>query len=163
MTGWRLFHLKNEMLAANVLANFIGAELVQSLLFKAEAQVADSLFENRLVYLFDVAFTPFAFILATTITLIYEQSIRQYLNARSNRIPISPELESKARRKLLNEPFVLIAIDLSLWLLAAGRTGDPFKGLPMASGCRWAHFPWMWSPLGSPVAHLLGGDPVDRS
>ena len=119
MTGWRLFHLKNEMLAANVLANFIGAELVQSLLFKAEAQVADSLFENRLVYLFDVAFTPFAFILATTITLIYEQSIRQYLNARSNRIPIPPELESKARRKLLNEPFVLIAIDLSLWLLAA--------------------------------------------
>ena len=33
------------MLAANFLANLMGAELVQSLLFKAETHVAESLFE----------------------------------------------------------------------------------------------------------------------
>ncbi len=47
MTGWRLFHLKNEMLAANFPANFIGAEPVQSLLFKAETHVAESLWGRR--------------------------------------------------------------------------------------------------------------------
>jgi sigma-B regulation protein RsbU (phosphoserine phosphatase) len=119
MTKLKLFHLKNEMLAANFLANFIGAILVQALIFRAETPFPDSLFENRLVYFFDMAFTPFAFIFVTAITLIYERSIRQYLTAKSNQISISTALESRARRKILNEPFVLIAIDFSMWLLAA--------------------------------------------
>ena len=119
MTKWKLFHLKNEMLVANFLANFIGAVLVQALIFRAETPFPDSLFESRLVYFFDMAFTPFAFLFVTAITLIYERSIRQYLTDRSNQTPISPELESLARRKILNEPFVLIAMDLSMWLLAA--------------------------------------------
>ena len=119
MTKLKFFRLKNEMLAANVLANFIGAFLVQGLIFRAETPFPDSLFENRLVYFFDMAFTPLAFLFAAAATLIYERSIRQYLTARSNQIPISPELESRARRRILNEPFVLIAIDFSMWLLAA--------------------------------------------
>ena len=52
--------------------------------------------------------------------------------------------------------------DLSPWLLAADLAGTSLQGLPMASGCRWAHFPWMWTPLGLPVAHLLGSGPVDQ-
>ena len=119
MTKFKLLHLKNEMLAANFLANFTGAILVQALIFRAETPLPDSLFENRLVYWFDAAFTPFAFIFVTVITLIYERSIRQYLTARSNQTPITPELESRARQGILNEPFVLIAIDFSMWLLAA--------------------------------------------
>ena len=119
MTKLKLFHLKNEMLAANFLANFIGAILVQALIFRAETPFPDSIFESRLVYFFDMAFTPFAFIFVTATTLIYERYSRQYLIARSNQIPISSELESRARRRILNEPFVLIAIDFSMWLLAA--------------------------------------------
>jgi phosphoserine phosphatase RsbU/P len=119
MTRWKLFHLKNEMLAANFLANFIGAILVQALIFRAETPLADSLFENRLVYWFDAAFTPFAFIFVTATTLIYERSIRQYLTARSNQIPVPQGLENRARQRLLNEPFVLIALDFGMWLLAA--------------------------------------------
>ena len=109
------------MLAANFLANFIGVVLVQALIFRAEIPlpVSDSPFENRLVYLFDMAFTPFAFIFVTAITLIYERSIRQYLTAKSNQIPIPPELEIRARLRLLNEPFFLIAVAFSMWLLAA--------------------------------------------
>jgi hypothetical protein len=114
MTKWRLFHLKNEMLAANLLANFIGAFLVQGIIFRAETPFPESLFDNRLVYFFDVAFTPLAFLFAAAATLIYERSIRQYLTAKSNRIPISPQLESRARRKILNEPFVLIGTD-GIW------------------------------------------------
>ena len=119
MTKLKFFRLKNEMLAANLLANFIGAFLVQGLIFRAETPFPESLFDYRLVYFFDMAFTPLAFLFATTATLIYERSIRQYLTARSNQIPISPELESRVRRRILNEPFVLIAIDFSMWLLAA--------------------------------------------
>ena len=119
MTRLKLFHLKNEMLAANFLANFIGAVLVQALIFTAETPFPESLFENRFVHLFDLAFTPFAFISVTAINLIYERPIRQYLTARSRQVPVSPELEGRARRRILNEPFVLIALDFSMWLLAA--------------------------------------------
>ena len=119
MTKLKLLHLKNEMLVANFLANFIGVFLVQALMFRAETPVPESLFTNRLVYWFDMAFTPFAFIFVTTLTLIYERPIRRYLTARSNQIGISPKLESLARQRILNEPFVLIAADFSMWLLAA--------------------------------------------
>ena len=119
MTKLKLLHLKNEMLAANFLANFISAELVQTLIFKAEEPLAESLFENRLVNLFDMAFSPFAFIFVTVMTLIYERPVRQYLTSRAHQISISPELQRRARRRILNEPFVLIAIDFSMWLLAA--------------------------------------------
>ena len=72
MTKLKLLHLKNEMLVANFLANFIGAVLVQALIFKAETETPflDRLSDNRLFYFFDMAFTPFAFILVTAITLI---------------------------------------------------------------------------------------------
>ena len=119
MTKWRLFHLKNEMLAANFLANFIGAFLVQGLIYRAETPFPESLFANPIAYYFDMAFTPLAFIFVTAIALVYERAIRQYLTAKSNQIPISPQLESRARRRILNEPFVLIGIDCSMWLLAA--------------------------------------------
>jgi sigma-B regulation protein RsbU (phosphoserine phosphatase) len=119
MTKLKLLHLKNDMLAANFLANFIAAELVQVLIFKAEDPLTVDLFENSLVNLFDKAFSPFAFIFVTVVTLIYERPIRQYLTAKANRTPPSPGLGDKARRRLLNEPFVLIVIDFSMWFLAA--------------------------------------------
>ena len=119
MTKFQRWRLKNEMLVANFLANFIGAVVVQKLIVKAGTAFPESLFENPLLLFFDIAFTPCALIFVTVATLIYERSIRQYLTARLNQMPISPELESRARRKLLNEPFVLIAIDFSMWLLAA--------------------------------------------
>ena len=119
MTKLKLLHLKNDMLAANFLANFIAAELVQVLIFRAEDPLTAGLFENSLVNLFDKAFSPFAFIFVTVVTLIYERPIRQYLTAKANRTPTASGLGDKARRRLLNEPFVLIAIDFSMWLLAA--------------------------------------------
>jgi len=119
MNKWRLFHLKNEMLAANFLANFIGVLLVQTLIVRAETHYPQALFENQIVHFFDIVFGPFVFILATALTLIYERPIRQYLTAKSRHISIGRELEDRVRRKILNEPFVLIAIDFSMWLLAA--------------------------------------------
>lgn len=119
MNKWRFLHLKNEMPAANFLANFVGVVLVQTLIFKAEVPYPHPIYENRLVHFFDMAFTPFAFIFVTALTLIYERPIRQYRTAKSQHLLIPPELENTARRKILNEPFVLIAIDFSMWLLAA--------------------------------------------
>ncbi len=52
-------------------------------------------------------------------TLLYEKPIRHYLNALSRRTSIPQDLKLKARQRLLNEPFVLIALDFSIWVLWA--------------------------------------------
>jgi adenylate cyclase len=51
--------------------------------------------------------------------LIYEKPVRRYLNAQYHKGPPLQELELKARQRLLNEPYFLIALDLAVWCFAA--------------------------------------------
>jgi sigma-B regulation protein RsbU (phosphoserine phosphatase) len=119
MTKFKRFHLKNDMLAANFLANFVGVFLVNGLLILAEGMPPKSIWTHPVAYWMDALFTPFAFTFVTVATLVYEKPIRQCLNAffRGESAPLN--LHRNASRRLLNEPFVLILLDLSMWLLAA--------------------------------------------
>jgi sigma-B regulation protein RsbU (phosphoserine phosphatase) len=119
MTELRRFHLKNEMLGANFLANFVGVFLVNGLLILAEGTPPAIIWTHPVAYWTDALFTPFAFVFVTVATLVYEKPIRQYLNAFFKGKSSSPDIERNARRRLLNEPFALIILDLSMWLLAA--------------------------------------------
>lgn len=119
MTKIRRLHLKNDMLAANFLANFVGVFLVNGLLILAEGAPPRIIWTHPVAYWMDALFTPFAFVFVTVATLIYEKPIRQYLKAFFKEESVSPNLQRTARRRLLNEPFALILLDLSMWLLAA--------------------------------------------
>ena len=118
MTKGKLLHLKNEMLVANFLANFIGVFLVQILMQDAETPLPDYLFQHPVYLVIDYAFTPFAFAFVGISTFFYEKPIRRYLTARFYGRVISRELESTARRRVLNEPFVAITLDFSMWMLS---------------------------------------------
>jgi sigma-B regulation protein RsbU (phosphoserine phosphatase) len=120
MTKFKLFHLKNEMLVANGLANFVGVFFVNAMLYVAEGFPADKqMWQQPIPYWVDALFTPFAFSFVTIMTLLYEKPIRRYLNLSFKKAPISQDLETMSRQRLLNEPFVLIALSFSMWLLAA--------------------------------------------
>jgi sigma-B regulation protein RsbU (phosphoserine phosphatase) len=118
MKKLKLFHLKNEMLIANAIANFIGVFLATVLIHRAEPYPKE-LFDNPIIYWTDALFSPFAFSFVTVMTLLYEKPIRHYLNALFRRTSIPQDLKLKARQRLLNEPFVLIALDFSMWVLSA--------------------------------------------
>ena len=118
MTRFKLFHLKNEMLGANFLANLFAVTFVQKMLFRVEPAPVE-IWEIPAIGLMDDLFTPFAFTFVTVGTLLYEKPIRAFLNTKFRNKAVSQELEEKARRRVLNEPFVLIALDLSMWLLSA--------------------------------------------
>ena len=118
MTKFKLFHLKNEMIFANVFANLFAVTFVHKLMFKAEPLPAE-IWEIPIVNVMDKIFTPLAFIFVLVMTLLYERPIRLYLNAKFKRSEVSAELENRARRKVLNEPFVLMVLGLSMWMLAA--------------------------------------------
>ena len=118
MTKFKLFHLKNEMMGANFLANLFAVVFVQKLLFRVEP-VPDEIWQIPVIGIIDDLFTPLAFTFVLVMTLLYERPIRAYLNGQYRQEAVSEEIKTKARRRVLNEPFVLIALDLSMWLLSA--------------------------------------------
>jgi serine phosphatase RsbU (regulator of sigma subunit) len=119
MTGFKSFHLKHDMNGANFVANFIGVFFVMLLSKKTGVPLPESLFQNPVIDWIDSIFIPFAFVFVPGMTLLYERPIRRYLKAKFDHEPIPPNLENEARRKILNEPFVLMALDFSMWLLSA--------------------------------------------
>ena len=106
------------MLASNGLANLIGAIFVTALLSKAADPMLPASNES-VVQIFHIFFTFSAFCFAIIFTLRYERPIRTYLNSLSQNTGMTDEFVTRARRKLLNEPFVLLAMDLGIWLTAA--------------------------------------------
>ena len=119
MTKKKLFILKNVMLSAVFLANFIGVFFVMLLTQTTGDPLPDSVWQNSAIFFTDAIFTPLTFLFVTVMTWRYERPIRAYLTAKYNSAPISPDLAIKARRKVLNEPFVLITLSFSMWLVSA--------------------------------------------
>ena len=119
MTKLKFFHLRNEMLIANFLANFIGVFGVNALTHSAGGLSDHKILTYPIPNWIDTLFAPFAFVFVCVMTLLYEKPIRRYLNTIFKRLPASQNLESIARQRLLNEPFALIALDFSMWLLSA--------------------------------------------
>ena len=72
MTKFKLFHLKNEMLAANFLANLIGVFGANAMLHMAAGR-SHEVWEHAIPYWIDVLFTPFAFAFVIIISLVYEK------------------------------------------------------------------------------------------
>jgi len=115
----KFFYLRNQMLVANAIANFMGVLLVNALILSSQDTFAKMILGYPIAYWTDALFSPFAFSFVTVMTLLYEKPIRHYLNALSRGTSIPQDLKLKARQRLLNEPFVLITLDFSMWLLAA--------------------------------------------
>ena len=71
MKKLKLFHLKNEMLIANGIANFIGVFWVTHM--KPTTGEMGGLFEYSIPYWIDALFDPFAFSFVIVMTLLYEK------------------------------------------------------------------------------------------
>jgi sigma-B regulation protein RsbU (phosphoserine phosphatase) len=119
MTRFQHWHLKNDMLAANFFANFIGIVLIKLFLLRTEGSIPEEFLQHPVSNYMDYVFIPAAFTFVFIMTLIYERPIRSYLNAKFDKAPLSSATEHSARQRLLNEPFVLISLSFSMWLLSA--------------------------------------------
>jgi len=115
----KLFFLKFSMGGANFLANLVGVAFAQGISTWVERPLPDFVWKNPLVDLLEIFFSPMAFAFISVATAIYEKPLHQYLNAAFDRRPIGNPLAEKARRRLLNEPYMTMALDLSMWGLAA--------------------------------------------
>jgi sigma-B regulation protein RsbU (phosphoserine phosphatase) len=114
VTRFKLFRLKNAMLFGNAIANLVGIHVVGILSNQTLAPIPAEYAEQ-----IDTVFTPLSFFLVAVCTVFYELPVRRYFSARYHHRTLTPDQQLKARQRLLNEPFVLIAADLSVWLMAA--------------------------------------------
>jgi sigma-B regulation protein RsbU (phosphoserine phosphatase) len=107
------------MLGANFIANLIGVFFVElmSHKFVTTLRLPDEIAST--VNFTNAVFTPSAFIFVFVVTLVYERPIRRFLNFKYRNTEVLHKLQTKANRRVINEPFVMIALDFSMWLMAA--------------------------------------------
>jgi sigma-B regulation protein RsbU (phosphoserine phosphatase) len=122
----KLTFLKFAMGGANFLANLVGVAFVQGVSSRLEGQLPDFVWNSPLVDVLDIFFSPLAFAFIAVATFRYEKPVRQYLDAAFERRPVAALLAEQARRRLLNEPYMTMALDLSMWSLAALLFGLSF-------------------------------------
>ena len=105
------------MLISNGLANLVGVSLVQYLASSPGYELSGDVL--RITSRLNRLFIPLSFAFAIVLTLGYEAPIRRFLNIKFSDSPLPGDLEGKARARMLNEPFFLIALDMGIWLSAA--------------------------------------------
>lgn len=117
MSRLKRFWIKNAMLISNAVGNLVGISVVYYLTSGPGYELTRDVF--RIARRLDIVFVPLSFAIAITLTLFYERPIRRFLDMKSVEAPTPQDLEAKAGRRLLNEPFFLIALDMGIWLSAA--------------------------------------------
>ena len=114
MTSFELFALKNRMLIYNLFTTQIGVWIIIILSIRSISppfyEVADFAHGVNLIFI------PLQFLLILILQLYYERPIRYYINSRYLNRTATEDLKEKVKRRLLNAPFFIIALDLSLWI-----------------------------------------------
>jgi adenylate cyclase len=111
MATLRYYLLCNAMLAGNIIANIIGRVAAKVLGTSMAGE-----FLNGLAHSIDIISLSFL-LLVTVLVYLYELPIRNALKAIKRQIPLLPADLQKARRRLLNEPYFVIAVDLLTWFM----------------------------------------------
>jgi adenylate cyclase len=117
MTRVERFRLKNAMLISNFISNLIGVCVVMILIHRPTYPSTPESW--NIAQTVNSIFMPLAFLVPFLGTLVYERPIRRYLTLYHRQVPPGDPLRSEAHRRLLNEPFFLIALDMGVWFASA--------------------------------------------
>lgn len=115
MTALQRFNLKNRMLLANMSANLVAAVIITRLVMPFELLERT----QAQVVIIEVLTTPILFLIGFLGFIWYEWPIRRHIDRRYAGLEDSSEISPQALRRLLNEPFFAVALDLFIWILAA--------------------------------------------
>jgi len=130
MTRFRLFCLKNAMFTANLAATAVGAGLLYVIYeFVLRDHQTDKVeFHIRTSNYLGVIF---ALLFATIV--IYEWPIRRYFGRIGSNASIPAGLQSIVEKRLLNEPYFIIGIDMAAWIIG----GVTFAVFERRFGLAW--------------------------
>ena len=117
MTPRKRFLLKNRMLLANAISNLVGAVGVNYFLLASTRSFTTS-GAKELTPVVEAVFIPVVFLFAFVVTVIYEKPIRRFVD-RCNTQDERLEVSEIVQRRVLNEPFFGVLLDLIIWVFAA--------------------------------------------
>jgi sigma-B regulation protein RsbU (phosphoserine phosphatase) len=118
MKKWRLIVLKNQMVFGNFISNLVGTMVVGLISLHSIDPPTSNI--QQLSERVDSIFLPIVWLLIFLFTLYYERPIRKFIDQKYRyKQPVDDSLKTTAKRRLLNEPLVLITVDLLVWLIAA--------------------------------------------
>lgn len=117
MTPAERFALKNRLLFYNLFTNLVGVWIVLLLSFRSISppfyEIADLAHRINLVCI------PILLLATMAVQLVYEAPIRRHLNASQDNISTDHQRHQAVKRRLLNAPFFIVAVDLAAWMGAA--------------------------------------------
>ena len=129
LSRFDLFRLKNWMLIGNYLANVVAFVLMEKLTFRGGPLPSN---ETRQIVASSGDIFRGCATIAIALFIFYEAPIRRFLNDIYHQLPTSQEVVNTARRRLLNEPFYMMALNMGIWIAAAfffsyqiNRLGEP--------------------------------------
>ena len=130
MTRFRLFCLKNVMFTANLAATAVGAGLLYVIY---EFVLRDHRTDQYVEFHIRISnYLGAIFALCFAIIIVYEWPVRRYLGKMGSNASIPANLQSIVEKRLLNEPYFIIGIDMAAWIIG-GMTFAVFErhfGLP---------------------------------
>jgi adenylate cyclase len=138
MNAIQRFRFRNTLIVANIIANVIGVSIAMYL-FRRTGIVHFPLLDGLLAPI-NLMFIPISFLLPTIAALIYERPIRAYLAMRYANRSVPAELAVRCRRRLLNEPFFLLAVNALVWTGAAITYAAYYGSLGSDSRLIWGAF-----------------------
>jgi adenylate cyclase len=117
MTDIDLFRVKSTMILGNFVSNVIGVCVALFLGYRVDPVRSPEV--ALLGQHINMVFIPCAFLLVFFLTLAYERPIRHYLGVTRRGGALEQNGMVKVHRRILNEPFFLVALDFGVWLAAA--------------------------------------------
>jgi len=117
VTHLKLLAFKNAMLLANFAAMMIGGgllDIIYKYILGDYQQTHYIQFHLQTSHFVGLPLFASVFV----VLLIYEQPIRRYYQKQADGYAISEAQKLLAARRLLNEPFVIVGLDLAAWIVA---------------------------------------------
>jgi adenylate cyclase len=144
-TRFQYLHISNDVLFGNMIAVFLGDWLTRIMFLHRAGDASQALLS--LVHSLNVFYSVLCVVVMSLITIWYERPIRYCLKAFYQGHDPDPILLENARRRLLNEPYMIVILDMAVWGIGSMLfwvAGSPAGGIAIASGMITMTLAFFW-------------------
>jgi adenylate cyclase len=142
---FQYLHISNDVLIGNMMAVFLGDWLTRIMFLHRVGDASQALLS--LVNSLNLVYTVVCVVVMSVITIWYERPIRYCLKAFYQGYDPDPILLANARRRLLNEPYMIVILDMVVWSIGSilfWAAGSPAGGIAIASGLITMTLAFFW-------------------
>ena len=142
---FQYLHISNAVLLGNMMAVFLGDWLTRILFIHRAGDTSQALL--NLIHSLDDFYSVVCVVVMSLVTIWYERPIRYCLKAFYQGDDPDPDLLEKARRRVLNEPYMIVILDMVVWSIGSllfWAVGSPAGWIAIAGGMITMTLAFFW-------------------